>query len=25
MVANLEYAHGNAGNYGIYLKLGYAY
>jgi hypothetical protein len=25
MIANLEYAHGNAGNYGIYLKLGYAY
>lgn len=25
MVANLEYAHGNAGNYGVYLKLGYAY
>jgi hypothetical protein len=25
IVANLEYAQGKAGNYGVYLKLGYSY
>ena len=25
IVMNLEYAHGKSGNYGVYLKLGYAY
>jgi len=25
IVLNLEYAQGKAGNYGVYLKMGYAY
>jgi len=25
IVANLEYAQGKDGNYGVYLKMGYAY